>query len=494
MTVEAWSITPPYTISGTGPYAINHPYVQGAIRVYVRLATGLLALTTTEYAVSPGESDTTGNVTLSPTVATTYAGLPLIIDRVTPDEQGWLAVLGEREAGLAAQLDRTTQSIQELRATGAGALRVRGELEPFDWAEGTVPILQGGKPASGPTASAIANAQTRATEAAASAAAAAASAAEALAKQNSMLRDRGAWATGILYSPSDIFTGTAANAGTSYITQVAHIATTIAADLAAGRIRVFAAKGDAGPGTGDMLKAENLSGLTSVPTARNNLGLGALATKAQAAFADIDPAAVITDIETLAANKVNNAFATAKAVTDYIDPQLPRVLANKVVTGAPAANMVFTEFNNALYSRYKLELENFLPTANAAGLWSRLSTNGGGTWDSGPSDYSWLSEDFATGGYSSTAGPLDVLGITRSAVSNIAGHGINGELNIQNAGNSAAFTKVHGYGSFLNSSPFFALFRFAGYRVLAQDTDALQLFFSTANIAVGSRARLIGYP
>ncbi len=323
MTVEAWSITPPYTIGGTGPYTITHPYVEGAIRAYVRLDTDLLALNGAEFAVSPAASDTTGNLTLSPTVATTHAGRPLIIDRATPDEQGWLAVLGEREAGLAAQLDRMVQATQELRARTEGTMRIRGELEPFDWAEGTVPILEDGKVKSGPTAADIAAAQTRATEAAASALAAAASAAEALAKQNSMLRDRGAWVALTLYSPSDIFTSN----GTSYITQTAHIASSIAADLAASRIRVFAAKGDAGPGTGDMLKSENLSGLASVPQARVNLGLQALATKALAAFADIDPAAVISDVEGLAANKIANALPVAKAVTDYVDALIPVSLA-----------------------------------------------------------------------------------------------------------------------------------------------------------------------
>ena len=56
---------------------------------------------------------------------------------------------------------------------------------------------------------------------------AAASAAEALAKENSMLRDRGPWATLTLYSLSDLFT----DGGNAYITQVAHIASSIAADL-----------------------------------------------------------------------------------------------------------------------------------------------------------------------------------------------------------------------------------------------------------------------
>lgn len=103
-----------------------------------------------------------------------------------------------------------------------------------------------------------------------------ASAAEALAKENSMLRDRGSWATATLYSPSDIFT---VAPGTSYITQVAHTSTNIAADLAANRIRVFAAQGPSGPGSGDMLKAENLSGLTDIPTARANISAQQSSTK-----------------------------------------------------------------------------------------------------------------------------------------------------------------------------------------------------------------------
>jgi hypothetical protein len=315
MTTEAWTITPEYTVAGIGPYAITHPYAQDAIRAFVVISGVRTALTVADFTVTPVTSDTTGNLFLTPAAAATHAGRKLIIDRVTPDEQGWLGVQGEREKGLEAQLDQTVQGQQEIRQAVAGALRIRGDLAPFDWAEGTVPVRQGTQVVSGPTAAEISAAQTRATEAAASAAAAAASAAAALAKENSMVRDRGPWANGILYSPSDIFTF----GGSSYITQTGHFATTVAADLAANRIRVFAAKGDAGAGTGDMLKTENLSGLANVPLARGNLGLGALAVKALAAFADLDPTAIITDIETLATNKVANAVPVAKAVTDYVD-------------------------------------------------------------------------------------------------------------------------------------------------------------------------------
>jgi hypothetical protein len=316
MTVEAWTPTTEYTVSGIGPYAISHPYVQVAIVAFVVVDGERLELSSTEFSLTPIESEITGDLFLSPTAAATHDGRQLIIDRMTPDEQGWLGTQGERETGLMRQLDRMVQATQEVRAEADGAVRIRGKLDAFDWTEGTVPVRQGTRVVSGPTAAQIAEAEAFAAEALAAAVAAAASAAAAEAKENSMVRDRGAWAAAIFYSPSDIFTFD----GASYITQTAHFGVDVADDLAANRIRVFAAKGAAGAGSGDMLKSENLSGLLNIPLARTNLGLGALATKAQAAFTDINPSAIITAVETLAANKAaENAVPTAKAVADYVD-------------------------------------------------------------------------------------------------------------------------------------------------------------------------------
>ena len=179
MTTEAWTITPEYTVAGIGPYAIQHPYAEGAISAFVLIDGLRTALTLADITVSPASSNTLGNLFLTPTAAATHAGRKLIIDRVTPDEQGWLGVQGERETGLEVQLDRTVQGLQEVRANAAGAIRIRGLLDAFDWADGTVPLRSGARVISGPTAADIANAQTFSTEAAASAASAAASAAAA---------------------------------------------------------------------------------------------------------------------------------------------------------------------------------------------------------------------------------------------------------------------------------------------------------------------------
>ncbi len=317
MTVEAWARTPEYTIAGTGPYTIDHPYVADAICASVRLVDGsLVALSIADFGVAPLASPVTGNLTLTPAAAATHAGRKLVIDRVTPDEQGWQAVLGEREAGLMAQLDRMTQSIQEVRAEVLGAARIRGEFGPFDWADGTVPIRDGARIRSGPSATAIEAAASWAAEAAQSAQDAAASAAEALAKQNSMLRRRGPWVTATAYAPSDIVVVS----GSAYICLVPHTsAAAFATDLDAGRWEDFVAKGDAGAGTGDMLKTENLSGLANVGIARSNLGLAAMSTKANVAFADLAAAMVRTGTETIALDETDeDELPTVKAVAQFV--------------------------------------------------------------------------------------------------------------------------------------------------------------------------------
>lgn len=496
MSVEAWTITPEYTISGTGPYSITHPYVVGAIRAYVQLGTGRLQLNGTEFAVSPEASEVAGNLTLSPTAAATHAGLPLIIDRVTPDEQGWLAVLGEREAGLAAQLDRMVQAQQELRAELAGALRIRDGMAAFDWAEGTVPVIEGGQVKSGPTAAAIAAAQADALAANQAKIDAQAARDEALAKENSMLRDRGVWGTGILYSPSDIFSYNDGGGSRAYITQTAHLATTIAADLAALRIRIFVDRGAPGAGTGDVLAINAGSEYAAAAaTFRSNIGLGGLAVKTLAAFADIDPSAVITDVETLAANKLNNAFATAKAVTDYVDPLLRMPLADKVVTGAPVGSIDFTELDNSNYLFHYFQLINVKPTNDGTDLGVRFSSNLGISWDAGSTDYPWQLNRVAGGSSVGGGSASSFIALTFSnAVGNASTEdGVTGDLTLVNAADNGKYTRLLIRTSFDDTGSGLVSISGSGRRSIAQDTTAVRFFMTAGNIAVGSRIRMYGH-
>lgn len=84
---------------------------------------------------------------------------------------------------------------------------------------------------------------------------------------------KGEWATGNAYALNDLVR----YAGSAYIVKVAHTSGTFSADQSAGKLEVFAEKGSAGAGTGDMLTTNNLSDLTNKPQAIVNLGISATA-------------------------------------------------------------------------------------------------------------------------------------------------------------------------------------------------------------------------
>lgn len=95
---------------------------------------------------------------------------------------------------------------------------------------------------------------------------------------------KGAWATTTAYIVNDLVR----EDGNSYICIEAHTSGTFSTDLTANKWELFAQKGTAGAGTGDMLAANNLSDVADAPTSRSNLGLGSLAVKSTIDTTDVD--------------------------------------------------------------------------------------------------------------------------------------------------------------------------------------------------------------
>lgn len=83
----------------------------------------------------------------------------------------------------------------------------------------------------------------------------------------------GSWTAGKNYALNDIVQ----YSGSSYIATQPHTSGSFSADLSSHKWELMVQQGSAGPGTGDMLAANNLSDLTDTLQARANLGVGNLA-------------------------------------------------------------------------------------------------------------------------------------------------------------------------------------------------------------------------
>lgn len=129
MTREAFSPSPSYPISGTGPYQITHPYKEGTLVVAAVLDGSRVELLESEYSISPVDSLSTGEISLTSQAASDYEAGALYIRRATEVEQGWLGQ-SAREKGLEAQLDWLAEAVQDLTVDAKRAVRLDAPLAP----------------------------------------------------------------------------------------------------------------------------------------------------------------------------------------------------------------------------------------------------------------------------------------------------------------------------------------------------------------------------
>lgn len=131
MPVEAVTPLALFTVSGIGPYEIPFSYAAGAVYLALEAEGITINLAGPDFAVTPEDSDTTGDVFLAATLAAQYEGARLVVSRQGNDEQGWQSTQGGKERALELQLDAMVRADQELRAGLAGALRVAGSIDPL---------------------------------------------------------------------------------------------------------------------------------------------------------------------------------------------------------------------------------------------------------------------------------------------------------------------------------------------------------------------------
>lgn len=134
MTTEAYLEAPRYTISTSGPYAVPHAFSRTsdiAVKVLASDGTAAVLQQIVDYTITPNESDSGGDIVLTPAAVAAHAGKTLVILRQTAVEQGWLG-RAARERGLEAQLDILTRGLQDAAASLRRAPLLAPESEARD--------------------------------------------------------------------------------------------------------------------------------------------------------------------------------------------------------------------------------------------------------------------------------------------------------------------------------------------------------------------------
>lgn len=159
-------------------------------------------------------------------------------------------------------------------------------------------------------------------------------------------------------------------------------------------------------------------------------------------------------------------------------------------TASTSASIDFTGLTSS-YFLYILRYSNLQPATDATTLILRTSTDGGSTYDSGASDYSWslfqADESGTESGAADTAdSSITVLGEAGSSdemgsASNELGAGTIYLFNPS----ATKYTFVFCQGTYFNEATQLITNYTGGYRISAADVDAFQLLMDSGNISIG---------
>jgi len=247
--------------------------------------------------------------------------------------------------------------------------------------------------------------------------------------------------------------------------------------------------------TGLLKNSNNLSDVSSASTARTNLGLGSAATLASS-----------TD-GTLAANS-DTVIPTQKAVKTYADTKATAAQGAKAdtalqpasLTGANGASEVLlatytptgvatldiTSVLSSTYDFYTIEISDILPSTDTSDLILLTSSNNGSSWDTSSASYSYaVGLNNGTSGFSDFGSSSSTLMQLNNGSSNAANEG-SAILLYLFAVNSSSHKLFRWEGTYTTAAGSFYWFTGAGKRLTTSAINAVQLKFSSGNIASGT--------
>lgn len=157
------------------------------------------------------------------------------------------------------------------------------------------------------------------------------------------------------------------------------------------------------------------------------------------------------------------------------------------VAKADPSNVASVSFTNlGGYRELRISLANILPATNSVDLWLRTSVDNGANYDAGAADYTCT-------GFQNTAGSSFVSGLANTTkmlladtIGNAANRGVSiPELRIQDF-NQTAYARFSWRGQRIDTGGvLISMNGMNGYRAQATARNALQILFSSGNIASG---------
>lgn len=155
-------------------------------------------------------------------------------------------------------------------------------------------------------------------------------------------------------------------------------------------------------------------------------------------------------------------------------------------TASNSSTLTFTGFDPALYRDYKLVFDQFLVSTISTRPLIRTSTNGGSSYDSGASDYAWLTILNNAGASSAGSDSSDsAIAMTAlNGLSNNANEGMSGELTVFNPG-ASSYCRMSWNLFFILGGLNQATITGSGQRKTAADVNALEISMTSGTITSG---------
>ena len=138
----------------------------------------------------------------------------------------------------------------------------------------------------------------------------------------------------------------------------------------------------------------------------------------------------------------------------------------------------FTVFDNTLFGLYIFDLANVILATDSAGLLVRMSTNGGASYPSGGTDYTYA----LAGGAAAAGSGIFIADLVGSGTNE---DGVSGLVNVHGAGLSKR-THLTFATAFENFSGDVTAHTGGGYRLSSVDTDAVRFIASSGNLESGA--------